>query len=184
MPTSPWGSIQHTTRVAPGIRFVSTARHGGFLLAPEQNAKIHPAWRSADGAYEEDCEAAIVILSFPEHFSAGQVAGAERIAIDHYPDAFEQIYGVEVGLESYYRREVAHAVRAAGKYVVTSAIGGPGDRGYGPVPEGMVGVWAKSPNAADPELRLLVPKDEYRARGEFSFIIEDPSKYPVWEGAT
>lgn len=59
---SPWGRIQHVAKLAPGIWNVSTASHGGIYLASYRvdempaNARISPHW------YEEDCEAAVVLL--------------------------------------------------------------------------------------------------------------------------
>jgi len=63
---TPWGPIDTVTTIAPGVRAVSTASHGGFLLDPEVNARIPAPLRRESGAYEEDCEWAIVVVALPE----------------------------------------------------------------------------------------------------------------------
>lgn len=63
---TPWGRSQSTTRIAPGLCWVSTAGHGGLMvswsfakrhLSPEAQAQGNP-WASYL-AYEEDCAYAI-----------------------------------------------------------------------------------------------------------------------------
>ena len=59
---SPWGNVQ--TEIVfgdTGIRFVSTAGHGGFILSGKANLKIPKVFRINGGAYEEDCDASIVL---------------------------------------------------------------------------------------------------------------------------
>jgi hypothetical protein len=59
---SPWGSIQHEIVFGnSGIRFVSTAGHGGFILSGKANKKIPEVFRIKGGCYEEDCDAKIVL---------------------------------------------------------------------------------------------------------------------------
>ena len=74
---TPWGTAQHVTQLADGVCFVSTASHGGFKLSAERNAKVPKAWREGSfggqglqGWYEEDCDVALVMLTFPELFEA------------------------------------------------------------------------------------------------------------------
>jgi hypothetical protein len=57
--SSPWGSIQHVERLAPGVWSASTAGHGGIKLSPARNKAIPAAARTSDGWYEEDCQWAI-----------------------------------------------------------------------------------------------------------------------------
>ena len=73
---TPWGPSQHIETIAPGIQFVSTAGHGGFKLDSERNNMVPIDWRAASfngqgraGWYEEDCDAVLVALTFPEHFA-------------------------------------------------------------------------------------------------------------------
>jgi len=75
--TTPWGPTQTADQIAPGIVFYSTAGHGGFHLNAERNAQVRSEFKTGDnlmdlrseGWYEEDCDAAIVIFTFPEFFS-------------------------------------------------------------------------------------------------------------------
>ena len=73
---SPWGQIDHMTRLADGIYLVETASHGGIWLSPERREQMaerspellravelnsyapKPMW------WEEDCEAALVLIAF------------------------------------------------------------------------------------------------------------------------
>lgn len=69
--TTPWGLVQHTTILAPGIWSVSTESHGGIWLSPERRAAL-PEWaQNAPSRYcakptwwEEDCEAFVLLLVF------------------------------------------------------------------------------------------------------------------------
>lgn len=76
MASSPWGSIQYSAQIAPGLRQVSTASHGGLLLSHGAAERLHISpmalslgnrWQ--DGwAYEEDCEWAILAWEIPQHW--------------------------------------------------------------------------------------------------------------------
>ncbi len=76
MPSSPWGSIQHQTTIAPGLRIVSTARLGGLLLSADAAKRLHISAKALelgarweDGwAYEEDCEWAIIAWEIPQYW--------------------------------------------------------------------------------------------------------------------
>lgn len=58
---SPWGPAQHETIFGTtGIRFLSCAGHGGFVLSGKANKRIPKAFRIRGGAYEEDCDCNIV----------------------------------------------------------------------------------------------------------------------------
>ena len=59
--SSPWGTIQHDSIVAPGVHMVDTAGHGGLWVAPHRRAELPPGWRKR-AWLEEDCEASIGIL--------------------------------------------------------------------------------------------------------------------------
>lgn len=96
--STPWGPSQETTRIARGITFYSTAGHGGFKLSAGRNAIIRKevkdrTWglRGHDGWYEEDCDAALVVMAFPEHFSAQQIQNAAQMVMAHY--AFDKVTG-------------------------------------------------------------------------------------------
>ncbi len=64
--STPWGVIvEEHEPIADGIRSVSTAGHGGWLLSPERQSKMPEHLRSSDAAYEEDGEFHLVALAFP-----------------------------------------------------------------------------------------------------------------------
>ena len=76
---TPWGPSQHVETIANGIQFVSTASHGGMLLSPARFARMPAKHRKtfAGGRwFEEDCDAAKVVVAFPKHFTADQVKSA------------------------------------------------------------------------------------------------------------
>jgi hypothetical protein len=96
---TPWGTAQQTDIIAEGITWVSTASHGGFIISAERRAAMPQSLRefatfAGGNAYEEDCDAAIVIAAFPDCFTAAQVARAVSSI-----DAGEGRYfrGVQVG---------------------------------------------------------------------------------------
>lgn len=80
---TPWGSSQTIERVADGIRFISTASHGGYHLSPERWAVLiaeFPAFKPWAGPQwlEEDCDCALVVLTWPELFTDHAVFFALR----------------------------------------------------------------------------------------------------------
>jgi hypothetical protein len=76
---SMWGPVQQEHPVADGITFVSTAGHGGYVLSDERAAQLRekfPRFESRFSTateFEEDCDANVVILAFPECFSDERV---------------------------------------------------------------------------------------------------------------
>lgn len=69
--SSPWGKPQSIENVVNNhVYLVSTARHGGYRLSPEYNAKIPTAFRNSSCWYEEDCEAFIVEYFLNEEINA------------------------------------------------------------------------------------------------------------------
>lgn len=77
--STPWGSAQHVTKIADGIEFVSTAGHGGFCLSNERQqvlAQRFPKFKPFTGNrmwLEEDCDALLVYVLFPEYFDQERV---------------------------------------------------------------------------------------------------------------
>lgn len=177
---TPWGWADSASVVADGIGRVSTPGHGGFKLAPKMNAKVDAAWRTRGGWYEEDCEWAIVVLTFPKHFDEAKVASAKAVAKATFPDAYETVTGETVTLaESHVLRKREFAKETANKLVVICAYGD----WHKAVPAGMVGVVATvggKRETGTPETKLLVPASEYHLRAEFGFVIEDASKYATF----
>jgi len=70
---TPWGIAQTVEDIAPGIQFITTASHGGFKLSAIRRGQMPEVWRNkqtfaGDNWYEEDCDAALVVASFPQFF--------------------------------------------------------------------------------------------------------------------
>lgn len=75
MSHSPWGHIQDSTQIEPGVRWVSTASHGGLmvtkdaaarLLSPRAIESVHSTESASYVCFEEDCEYAIAFFEHPE----------------------------------------------------------------------------------------------------------------------
>jgi hypothetical protein len=80
---TPWGAPQTTDEVAPGICFYSTASHGGYHLSPDRFAtfrQFFPDFKlfAGDPWFEEDCDAALVPITFAAEFSNQDVFFAEQ----------------------------------------------------------------------------------------------------------
>ena len=64
---SPWGQIQHSEPLIPGMELVTTASHGGVQVTREAAMLLSPAARKCafrEGGYlwfEEDCQEPIVL---------------------------------------------------------------------------------------------------------------------------
>lgn len=77
---SPWGPIQYGEELAPGLVLVGTSSHGGIRMSPErleEFEKALPSWQSAyspRGWLEEDCDANLAYVVWPQHFKAEHVA--------------------------------------------------------------------------------------------------------------
>jgi len=171
---TPWGASQTTTRYADGIVAHSTAGHGGFVLAPERNLKIHPALRNAAGFYEEDCAWAAVAQAFPDVFTDYENRCADKTLRDWNPDAWEQIHGttLEPG-QSHAKDERAFQFANRWNWIVQSAIRSSSNPGF------VECIAALGPDQTT-RCRFLVPCDEYRI-GRFGFVI-DPGKHLPYDG--
>lgn len=86
---TPWGQADQVKHIIAtghdGIVWVSTPSHGGFHLSDAYRAAMPEALRviptfAGGNWYEEDCDAVIVILAFPAHFTAKQVNDADSFA--------------------------------------------------------------------------------------------------------
>lgn len=102
---SPWGPIEHETLYSDECRFVSTASHGGFQVTGQARKRVqalHPTWSPFNGTYgwyEEDCDAAIVVVALPELFPFSDVQRAATSILS---------YGLR-----YYSQETVAAAAAA-----------------------------------------------------------------------
>lgn len=171
---SPWGAVDHVTERCAGIWSVSTPSHGGFKLDDYHNSLVHPAWRRDGGWYEEDCDWAIVALTFPAYFTPAEVECADATARGWEPDGYAAALNRVVPAEdSYVLRKRAFAAAHADDYVVYSAYGKPD------------GVYVHARRARDSaEIQRVVPQTVYRAgQGDFGFVL-DPDAYPSFEEAS
>jgi len=102
---TPWGPSQHITRYGRGIKFVSTAGHGGFFVPGGLLPDMPPTLRRMGQSmatleisevgrwYEEDCEASAVILSFPLMFENMEVGKAATTFRNWYWKEYEYLSG-------------------------------------------------------------------------------------------
>jgi len=67
---TPWGESDYIEELARGIFHVTTPSHGGFFLSPSRVAEMPDCFKGATFGdngpswYEEDCDAAMVMLVF------------------------------------------------------------------------------------------------------------------------
>lgn len=165
---TPWGTSQSATCYADGIVFYSTASHGGFHLAAEQNALVHAMLRNRAGWYEEDGEWAKVAFSFPSLFTARERKLAERSLRNDEPDAWEIILGVVLlPGESSVKDERQFRLEHADHWVVISDDRSEGDAD-------MIRCIASPGGArtAGARREYLVPRAEYEP-GRFGFVIDE-----------
>lgn len=166
---SPWGTIDASREIAPGLWQVSTPGHGGVKADRARNAKIPQALRVTGGWYEEDCEAHIPFYVFAAEISEhlGQIIdpATEADAIRQwFPDKWTAHTGEIVTAEQsriVAEREFKQA--HAEDWISTAAWGS----WYHSVPEGFVGVVASLGGSRlhSAERRyFLVLQEDYEAR--------------------
>ncbi|MFN7092118.1 MAG: DUF7007 domain-containing protein [Allorhizobium sp.] len=176
--STPWGGSQMAVIYAEGVVAHSTAGHGGFHLSADRNSKVHSLLRKVTPWYEEDCEWAIVALSFPELFTGYERAAAEKTIRNTWPDEWEAIHGAELTEgESWVKDRRAFDRRHAADHVVISAI-------FSDQHPGMTEVMAVvggHGRADKDERRFLIPSDEYAGRSRFGFVI-DPNRHAEYHG--
>jgi hypothetical protein len=81
--STPWGPSQTSHEIARGIRFYSTASHGGYCLSRHRFATFrecfpHFTLCAGDPWFEEDCDSALVTITFAEEYSDESVFFAEQ----------------------------------------------------------------------------------------------------------
>ena len=174
---SPWGPIQSSTSYGDGVRMVETAGHGGFLVDRAVNAGIPAHLRIASGAYEEDCDWALVVLALPERFPDDLTKIAIETVRNWRPHAYEKHFGVELQPgESLMRDRKLFKEAHAEDWVAIAAIGLDTRHEDGSnnveVTAAIGGDRSRSDHAT-----FIVPNSEYRTRGRHGFVI-DPERHP------
>ena len=170
---TPWGTADHVEELFDGAKRVSTPSHGGIRLTAARNAEMPDALRVADGWYEEDCEAALVIVAFPDHFPDRTVESAKISVRNWFPDRYSAHFGVPVtAAESTVVAEEAFASKHRDDYVTVAAWGS----WHAGVPDGQVAVAATvGGDRSGDKVHFLVPEAEYDARvGRF---VVDPDRH-------
>jgi hypothetical protein len=171
---TPWGPSQSSKSHARGIVEYSCAGHGGFHLSSTRNAQVHATWRDSKGWYEEDCDYAIVVFTFPEYFDENMRKGARASLKDYNPDAYMIVTGEIINpSESYTLRKREAQRKYANSYVTVSAYGD----WHSAVPKGMVGVFAARGGYNErghwtDTKQFLVPEEEYQP-GPIGFVVDE-----------
>lgn len=177
--STPWGLSQLASIYGPGVICHSTAGHGGFHLSADRNQLVDPALRKDSLWYEEDCEWAIVALTFPDLFTAYERKCADETIRHSWPETWERIHcRILAASESRSKDRDAFEESHADDWVVISAI-------YSGQNAGMTEVVATKGGlrGAGAERRFLVSSDEYGTRGQFGFVI-DETRHQSYDGAS
>ena len=169
---TPWGASQGATIYGEGVLCHTTAGHGGFELAPEQNDRVHLLLRSSSGFYEEDAEWAAVAQALPELFTGYERRLADEALRNHWPEAWEAIHGrsLQPGESREQDRQIFEC-QHAGDWIAISAVISdrcPGFVETTATPGGQRG------SGVD-RRRFLIPSAEYEP-GLFGFVI-DPTRH-------
>lgn len=84
--STPWGPAQSVNPgPVPGTFWISTANHGGLYVPESVRRQMPPLYLMPSRFYgggpwfEEDCEVARVILSFPKYFENPELEEAQNI---------------------------------------------------------------------------------------------------------
>jgi len=176
--STPWGGSQMAVVYAEGVVAHLTSGHGGFQLSTERNTKVYRLLRKDMPWYEEDCEWAIVAISFPDLFTAYERSMAETTIRNTWPDVWEKIHGRTLAEgESWAKDRRAFDQRHAADYIVMSAILSDRRPGMTEVVAKIGGGYIRDGE----ERRFLVQSDEYAGRGRFVFVI-DLGRHTAYEG--
>jgi len=171
---TPWGASQGATVYGEGVLCHSTAGHGGFELAPEQNDRVHLLLRSSSGFYEEDAEWAAVAQALPDLFTGYERRLADDTLRNHWPEAWEAIHSraLQPG-ESRERDRLLFERQHAADWIVIAAVSSDSFPGFVETiatPGGQRGPGVE-------RRRFLVPAVEYEP-STFGSVI-DPARYQV-----
>jgi hypothetical protein len=176
--STPWGGSQMATIYVEGIVSHSTSGHGGFHLSSDRNRFVDASVRSEGGWYEEDCEWAVVAITFPDVFTGYERRCAEEVAKNNFPAFWEKLRGrrLEPG-ESRSKDRSSFDLAHANDWIVISAIASSHH-------VGMVEVIATKGGKREfsqDERRFLVPDTEYSKRSSFGFVI-DLQLHTIYQG--
>lgn len=183
---TPWGMSDSQTVKTRGIIFYGTPSHGGFHVCHSLNGLIPEYMRRESGWYEEDCDWAIVAVSFSQLFDEKELELARQTLRSYEPEAYEKFYNVVLKPgESYAKDQKQFHLDHANDYLALAAWRVP----YKGIPEGTVGVFAgrggRLTNGRYPEdtAHFFVPAKEYDSRGNFPFVIDESRhlRVPAWE---
>lgn len=181
--STPWGMAQISRQFADGIVLHSTASHGGFHLAENANAIVHPLYRNDTEFYEEDCEWAKVAHAFPDLFTTYERRLADRTLRDYFPDAYERVTGAILnGSQSHMRDRQEFENLHRNDWVVIAALNSDHRPGFVECIATLGGIRGETG-----ERRFLVPGSDYTI-GRHGFVIDSlkhqpydgPSSFVTW----
>lgn len=173
---TPWGRAQYSRQYARGINFYGTAGHGGFRVSAGLQKRLHPSLSKFGGWFEEDCEWALVVLSFPEYFSGEEIGKARQTAKDWNPTEYQEITGDYVPVsESYTLRKQQSEEQNKAMFITKAAWGD----WHPKVPRGMVGVRAIRA-VGNVEKWFLVSAERYKIQSPVGYVVDQTVDQP-WE---
>jgi len=184
--STPWGPSHTCSIVALGIVRYTTASHGGYNLTKSRVNAMPPALQAllhkigaiegnGEAWLEEDNEWALAAFAFPADFKAEDIACADTIMRNHYPDTWEAITGEQLKPgESRIRDDQRFYEANKNKHVAIRSYW----HLYEHVTDGMIGlattVGGVHHRDAE-ESYWLVPEKEFNAN-PYNFVI-DPSRH-------
>ncbi len=176
--STPWGGSQLATIYAEGVVSHETSGHGGFHLSSDRNLQVDAAVRSATGWYEEDCEWAIVALTFPDLFTGYERRCADDAARNSFPDYWEKLRGRQLSAGESWTKDRAEFDRVhADDWIVISAI----ISSHHPGMTEVVATKGGKRDVQQEEHRFLISHEGYHGRGRFGFVI-DLSRHAAYDG--
>lgn len=102
---TPWGRADWSKQIAVGIFICSTSSHGGMWLSSERRKEM-PACLAAINTwgddrpmnwFEEDCDYAIVVCSFPEYFQPYELYWADYMMREYHSKPYADFLGTKEG---------------------------------------------------------------------------------------
>ena len=112
---TPWGRADMQQVVERGVAWVNTPGHGGFLSGRgiaktylSEAARKRGMSFGAYLAYEEDCDAAIVLYEHPELFPLLGMGGYDELlaSLTYWQESYLRERGIEPDAETLHRKAV------------------------------------------------------------------------------